>query len=195
MIENIEEKFVDEELESLENSLRAGVPYENEYFMSVYTTCMDIIEDRVKDVELKKEILRPAVRALEYATKDGMFKVELLAISLLKDVPNLQGHKKLKKLATSRNTVLNALEKCAGMSFMKPRTFVGYLCSLLKGGFSELLLVELLSLQEEAKHADFTAQLALAYIDTQLDLNKLQLSGVEWEARNEFAKLVNKFDL
>lgn len=190
VIENI-----DLELEQLENSLRAGVPYENEYFMSVYTTCMDIIEDRVKDTELKKAILRPAVRALEYATKDGMFKVELLAIALLKDVPNLLGSKKLKKLATSRNTVLRSLEVCAGKSFMKPRTFIGYLCNLVKEGFSELLLVEFLSLQEEAKFADFTAQLALAYIDTQLDLNKLQLSGVEWEARNEFAKLVNKFDL
>ena len=61
----------DDELIRLENSLMSGIPCDNAYFMSVYTTCMEIIEDRVINTELKKRILRPAVKAVERAFSDS----------------------------------------------------------------------------------------------------------------------------
>ena len=185
----------DDELVRLENSLMSGIPCDNAYFMSVYTTCMEIIEDRVINTELKKRILRPAVKAVERALVGGMFRIDLVAITLLKDVPNLLNHPKLKKLATQQNTVLNSLELCEGKSFMQPRTYINYLGKVAKEGYKDLLLAELFSLQEEARTAGYTEQLALAYIDTQIDANHLEFSGVEWEERNNFAKLVGKFEL
>ena len=122
----------DDELVRLENSLMSGIPCDNAYFMSVYTTCMEIIEDRVINTELNKRILRPAVKAVERALVGGMFRIDLVAITLLKDVPNLLNHSKLKKLATQQNTVLNSLELCEGKSFMQPRTYINYLCKVAK---------------------------------------------------------------
>ena len=185
----------DDELVRLENSLMSGIPCDNAYFMSVYTTCMEIIEDRVINTELKKRILRPAVKAIERALVGGMFRIDLVAITLLKDVPNLLNHPKLKKLATQQNIVLNSLELCEGKSFMQPRTYMNYLCKVAREGYKDLLLAELFSLQEEARTAGYTEQLALAYIDIQIDANRLEFSGVEWEERNNFAKLVGKFEL
>ena len=201
---------IKEDLQKIENTLKAGIPYDNAYFMSVYTTCMDIIKDRCQDEVTKHWLLRPAVKMLEFASKGGIFKTEAMAISLLLNVPNLVADERLKSLATSKNTTLKALEfkHASGASYTHPIQYANYLCKVAKEGMEDLFLAEMCMLECEAEDelevvTDTSADMqttcyshmgaiSLAYIDTLLDISNLHLSSIGYEARNNFSIAVVK---
>lgn len=194
----IMEKDLGEELLLINNSLQSCLQYDNAYFMNAYTVCRDIISDRCgDDTELEIALLKPAIEVLKYSSK-----IETLAIAMLMDIPSIVDSPEIQKLATVKNTVINSLKrKCVdGFSSMQPIKYSGYLTKIFKEGYDELFLCEMCALKVEAESVQCMDDITpLAYIDTLLDMNHLQLSGIAFEARNQFSiitgKMANKYHL
>lgn len=185
------EKNFEEELQLVNNSLQSCLQYDNAYFMNAYTICRDIISDRCGDnTELEVALLRPAEEVSKYCTR-----VELLAISMLMEIPNIVDDKAVQKLATAKNTVINSLvrKNKDGFSTIQPIKYANYLCKIVREGFDDLFICEMCYLKTEVENATCVDEIiSLAYIDTLLDMGNLKLQGTMYEVRNNFSIAINK---
>ena len=96
-------EYTDEEILQMENTISSRIPFDNAYFMSVYTTCKEILGDRQSTgVNLAR-----ICEGLDFCGEGGSFKSEQYALlALLDTVVNTT---KLQPLATTRNTVINEI--------------------------------------------------------------------------------------
>ena len=194
---------IERELEVLRNTIKSEIPYDNAYFMHVHTVCTDIVNNFISEPEDEVGILRLVNKALPYAKSGGNMNTELVALTYLMEIPEVLQEEKLKELETTKNTIIKTLQKRADVDFFHPRKYVAYLVKLANDKEFTALLAEFLYLQvmaeiglEEGSRVDkLINNTTLAYIDTQLDLNNLALDSLTRGARNDFAILVNKFDI
>lgn len=204
-------EYTDEEILQMENTISSRIPFDNAYFMSVYTTCKEIL-DTTPGVNAGICFAR-ICEGLDFCGEGGSFKSEQYALLAL--LNTLVDTKKLQPLATTRNTVINGLNYIfeKQVTYLTPTQYVNALADMINKGMKELFITCMCDLttcgRELLKNgatgtlaADVTDRahaMSLAYLDTLIDMSHFRLEGHMFEARNRFGivagKLRKKFDI
>lgn len=194
-------EYTDEEILQMENTISSRIPFDNAYFMSVYTTCKEILDDRQSTgVNLAR-----ICEGLDFCGEGGSFKSEQYALLALLDTA--VDTTKLQPLATTRNTVINGLTYVRENSITHntPTAYVNALADMINKGMKELFIAcmcdlticgkELLRAEETDSWGDTIDELiamSLAYLDTLIDMSNFHLEGHMFEARNRFGIVAGK---
>ena len=194
-------EYTDEEILQMENTISSRIPFDNAYFMSVYTTCKEILEDRhAIGVNLAR-----ICEGLDFCGEGGSFKSEQYALLALLDT--VVDTAKLQPLATTRNTVINGLTYVRenDVTYNTPTAYVNALASMINNGMKELFIAcmcdlttcgkELLRAESHdawAKAIVRVHALSLTYLDTLIDMSNFHLEGHMFEARNRFGIVAGK---
>lgn len=217
-------EYTDEEILQMENTISSRIPFDNAYFMSVYTTCKEILEGTIANTGVN---LARICEGLDFCGEGGSFKSEQYALLALLNTP--VDTKKLQPLATTRNTVINGLNymsdytegdsstpECKRACILSPTAYVNALAGMINNGMKELFIACMCDLSVYGKYLlktqtpGFVSTLpeaasqsihavSLAYLDTLIDMSNFRLEGHMFEARNRFGivagKLRKKFDI
>ena len=200
--------FTDEEILQMENTISSRIPFDNAYFMSVYTTCKELNEGN-KFVN-KGHVFARICEGLDFCGDGTLFKSEQFALLSLLDTQ--VDTKKLKPLATTRNIVINGLDFLKDnkyVSILSPSTYVNIIAQMVKQEMKELFIATMCDLtvwgkdllkgtfstkdvNENIYSRTICLAVCLAYIDTLMDMSNLQIEGHMFEARNRFGIVVGK---
>ena len=202
-------EYTDEEILQMENTISSRIPFDNAYFMSVYTTCKEILEGSRINTGVNLERI---CEGLDFCGEGGSFKSEQYALLALLDTA--VDTDKLQPLATTRNTVINGLTYVQDnhVGYAAPTIYVNALADIINKGMKELFIAcmcdltacgkELLRTEHTDSWADAIDRvnaLSLAYLDTLIDMSNFRLEGHMFEARNRFGiiagKIRNKFHI
>lgn len=192
-------EYTDEEILQMENTISSRIPFDNAYFMSVYTTCKEILDDKQPiGVNLAR-----ICEGLDFCGEGGSFKSEQYALLALLDTA--VDTTKLQPLATTRNTVINGLTYVRENSITHntPTAYVNALADMINKGMKELFIAcmcDLTVLGKELLRAgsswgdtiDRLNAMSLAYLDTLIDMSNFHLEGHMFEARNRFGIVAGK---
>lgn len=198
--------FTEAETLKMENTISSQIPFDNAYFMSVYTTCKEVLSD----LPGRNEALARVCAGLDFCKVAGNFMSEQFALLALLDVD--VDEKKLEPLATTKNTVINGLNytKQNSVGIVQPTKYAGKLVNILKEGMKELFIAHMCDLIAIGNYLinhptvieiknKYSLAVSIAYIDTLLDMSNLHLEGNLFEARNRFGivagKLRKEFDI
>lgn len=210
-------EYTDEEILQMENTISSRIPFDNAYFMSVYTTCKEIL-DTTSGVNAGVCFAR-ICEGLDFCGEGGSFKSEQYALLALLDTS--VDTKKLQPLATTRNTVINGLNYILEkqVRYLTPTQYVNALADMINKGMKELFIACMCDLiacgkellkngkwlikdDDTGLFTDVTYRahaMSLAYLDTLIDMSNFRLEGHMFEARNRFGivagKLRKKFDI
>ena len=194
-------EYTDEEILQMENTISSRIPFDNAYFMSVYTTCKEILDDRQSTgVNLAR-----ICEGLDFCGEGGSFKSEQYALLALLDTS--VNTDKLQPLATTRNTVINGLTYVRenSITYNTPTAYVNVLADMINKGMKELFIACMCDLTicgkellraEETDSWEYTIDrlnaMSLAYLDTLIDMSNFHLEGHMFEARNRFGIVAGK---
>ena len=191
--------FTDEEILQMENTISSRIPFDNAYFMSVYTTCKEILDDKQSiGVNLAR-----ICEGLDFCGEGGSFKSEQYALLALLDTA--VDTTKLQPLATTRNTVINGLTYVRenDITHNTPTAYVNALADMINNGMKELFIACMCDLTVLGKEllrtgsswtdaVDRLNAMSLAYLDTLIDMSNFHLEGHMFEARNRFGSVAGK---
>ena len=191
--------FTDEEILQMENTISSRIPFDNAYFMSVYTTCKEILDDKQSiGVNLAR-----ICEGLDFCGEGGSFKSEQYALLALLDTA--VNTAKLQPLATTRNTVINGLTYVRenDITHNTPTAYVNALADMINNGMNELFIACMCDLTVLGKEllrtgsswtdaVDRLNAMSLAYLDTLIDMSNFHLEGHMFEARNRFGSVAGK---
>ena len=191
--------FTDEEILQMENTISSRIPFDNAYFMSVYTTCKEILDDKQSiGVNLAR-----ICEGLDFCGEGGSFKSEQYALLALLDTA--VNTAKLQPLATTRNTVINGLTYVRenDITHNTPTAYVNALADMINNGMKELFIACMCDLTVLGKEllrtgsswtdaVDRLNAMSLAYLDTLIDMSNFHLEGHMFEARNRFGIVAGK---
>ena len=192
-------EYTDEEILQMENTISSRIPFDNAYFMSVYTTCKEILDDKQPiGVNLAR-----ICEGLDFCGEGGSFKSEQYALLALLDTA--VDTTKLQPLATTRNTVINGLTYVRENSITHntPTAYVNALADMINNGMKELFIACMCDLTVLGKEllrtgsswtdaVDRLNAMSLAYLDTLIDMSNFHLEGHMFEARNRFGIVAGK---
>ena len=192
-------EYTDEEILQMDNTISSRIPFDNAYFMSVYTTCKEILDDKQSiGVDLAR-----ICEGLDFCGEGGSFKSEQYALLALLDTA--VDTTKLQPLATTRNTVINGLTYVRENSITHhtPTAYVNALADMINNGMKELFIACMCDLTVLGKEllrtgiswTDVVGRLnamSLAYLDTLIDMSNFHLEGHMFEARNRFGIVAGK---
>lgn len=192
-------EYTDEEILQMENTISSRIPFDNAYFMSVYTTCKEILDDKQPiGVNLAR-----ICEGLDFCGEGGSFKSEQYALLALLDTA--VDTAKLQPLATTRNTVINGLTYVRenDVALTTPTAYVNALADMINNGMKELFIACMCDLTICGKEllrtgsswTDVVGRLnamSLAYLDTLIDMSNFHLEGHMFEARNRFGIVAGK---
>ena len=192
-------EYTDEEILQMENTISSRIPFDNAYFMSVYTTCKEILDDKQPiGVNLAR-----ICEGLDFCGEGGSFKSEQYALLALLDTS--VNTDKLQPLATTRNTVINGLTYVRENSITHntPTAYVNALADMINNGMKELFIACMCDLTVLGKEllrtgsswtdaVDRLNAMSLAYLDTLIDMSNFHLEGHMFEARNRFGIVAGK---
>ena len=192
-------EYTDEEILQMENTISSRIPFDNAYFMSVYTTCKEILDDRQSTgVNLAR-----ICEGLDFCGEGGSFKSEQYALLALLDTA--VNTAKLQPLATTRNTVINGLTYVRenDITHNTPTAYVNALADMINNGMKELFIACMCDLTVLGKEllrtgsswtdaVDRLNAMSLAYLDTLIDMSNFHLEGHMFEARNRFGIVAGK---
>ena len=210
-------EYTDEEILQMENTISSRIPFDNAYFMSVYTTCKEILENATTNTGVN---LARICEGLDFCGEGGSFKSEQYALLALLDT--FVDTDKLQPLATTRNTVINGLNymtdykegnpstsECKRAYVISPTAYVNALAGMINNGMKELFIacmcdlilygkdllkaskIAIDSFDTEYMTQQFFA-MSLAYLDTLIDMSNFHLEGHMFEARNRFGIVAGK---
>ena len=191
--------FTDEEILQMENTISSRIPFDNAYFMSVYTTCKEILDDKQPiGVNLAR-----ICEGLDFCGEGGSFKSEQYALLALLDTA--VDTTKLQPLATTRNTVINGLTYVRenNIAHNTPTAYVNALADMINKGMKELFIACMCDLTVLGKELlrtgssweytiDRLNAMSLAYLDTLIDMSNFHLEGHMFEARNRVGIVAGK---
>ena len=192
-------EYTDEEILQMENTISSRIPFDNAYFMSVYTTCKEILDDKQPiGVNLAR-----ICEGLDFCGEGGSFKSEQYALLALLDTA--VDTTKLQPLATTRNTVINGLTYVRENSITHntPTAYVNALADMINNGMKEVFIACMCDLTVLGKEllrtgsswtdaVDRLNAMSLAYLDTLIDMSNFHLEGHMFEARNRFGIVAGK---
>ena len=192
-------EYTDEEILQMENTISSRIPFDNAYFMSVYTTCKEILDDR-HSIGIN---LARICEGLDFCGEGGSFKSEQYALLALLDMS--VNTAKLQPLATTRNTVINGLTYVRenDVALTTPTAYVNALADMINNGMKELFIACMCDLTVLGKEllrtgsswtdaVDRLYAMSLAYLDTLIDMSNFHLEGHMFEARNRFGIVAGK---
>lgn len=192
-------EYTDKEILQMGNTISSRIPFDNAYFMSVYTTCKEILDDKQHiGVDLAR-----ICEGLDFCGEGGSFKSEQYALLAL--LYTAVDTTKLQPLATTRNTVINGLTYVRENSITHhtPTAYVNTLADMINNGMKELFIACMCDLTVLGKEllrtggswTDVVGRLnamSLAYLDTLIDMSNFHLEGHMFEARNRFGIVAGK---
>ena len=192
-------EYTDKEILQMGNTISSRIPFDNAYFMSVYTTCKEILDDKQSiGVDLAR-----ICEGLDFCGEGGSFKSEQYALLAL--LYTAVDTTKLQPLATTRNTVINGLTYVRENSITHhtPTAYVNTLADMINNGMKELFIACMCDLTVLGKEllrtgiswTDVVGRLnamSLAYLDTLIDMSNFHLEGHMFEARNRFGIVAGK---
>lgn len=192
-------EYTDEEILQMENTISSRIPFDNAYFMSVYTTCKEILDDKQSiGVNLAR-----ICEGLDFCGEGGSFKSEQYALLAL--LHTAVDTAKLQPLATTRNTVINGLTYAIenDITHHTPTAYVNALADMINKGMKELFIACMCDLTVLGKEllrtgsswtdaVDRLNAMSLAYLDTLIDMSNFHLEGHMFEARNRFGIVAGK---
>ena len=192
-------EYTDEEILQMENTISSRIPFDNAYFMSVYTTCKEILDDKQSiGVNLAR-----ICEGLDFCGEGGSFKSEQYALLAL--LHTAVDTAKLQPLATTRNTVINGLTyvREKDITHNTPTAYVNALADMINNGMKELFIACMCDLTICGKELLRTGSscgdtinrlnaMSLAYLDTLIDMSNFHLEGHMFEARNRFGIVAGK---
>ena len=192
-------EYTDKEILQMGNTISSRIPFDNAYFMSVYTTCKEILDDKQSiGVDLAR-----ICEGLDFCGEGGSFKSEQYALLAL--LYTAVDTAKLQPLATTRNTVINGLTYVRENSITHhtPTAYVNTLADMINNGMKELFIACMCDLTVLGKELLRTGSswtdvvgrinaMSLAYLDTLIDMSNFHLEGHMFEARNRFGIVAGK---